>query len=216
MAPWADGVAYPGGAQAVGPPDRGGVEDEIVSSGRGRSWPCSCPFDARVAPGPGDHLQAGDLRRASPSTPSRRGRGYRRRSSSRSPRRASGPSPADPIGRRRCTGRRSAPPIRSASVGTVLLEPRQLGVSLYRLRLDRAELPEPADDAVRRRRCRSARTGSIPQQVSLLRKPTLTPAPMAALTWSYISSDQYSSCPTESHALARSRPGRRRRACRGC
>jgi hypothetical protein len=30
--------------------------------------------------------------------------------------------------------------------------------------------------------------GMIAQQVSLLRKPTLTPAPIADLTWSYISS----------------------------
>src|SRR5262249_2428043 len=59
-----------GSAQAVGPPDRGGVEDDIVF----RAWiesGCVFTFDASVRhTAAGDHLQAGDLRGRSHPLPS--------------------------------------------------------------------------------------------------------------------------------------------------
>ncbi len=48
--------------------------------------------------------------------------------------------------------------------------------------------------------------GMRPMQVSALRKPTFTPAAMAACTFLYICRDQYSSWPTDSQPFARSSP----------
>src|SRR5262249_57710564 len=49
------------------------------------------------------------------------------------------------------------------------------------------------------------RKGIRPQQVSLLKNAAFTPAATAALTLLNISSDQYSSWPTDSQPLARNR-----------
>ena len=70
----------------------------------------------------------------------------------------------------------------------------------------RAELPDPADHAVGRPGRALGRNGITPQQVSPLKKATFSPAAIAALTFSYISSDQYSSWPTESKRLRPQQP----------